>query len=201
MDLLCLLLVTGFTFVLFSGSLCAESVNFCLSVGSTFLQLSEFLDLSFFLFGEAFCGHEFGLFGGRFVPLVIQYVCLQDALILLFLLLQRKSMLIRHIHLTEHLGDLFPLHSSLAVLFHFLPLNIGQQLQLLLLSHLNLLQPYFLVPLNLVCDDSSPPISRLFSAMGALLLLLQILQAFDFHHQVELSLLFDPLFFKPLRLD
>ena len=76
-------------------------------------------------------------------------------------LFQRNSMLIRHIHLTEHLGDLFALHSSLAVLFHLLPLNIVQQLQLFLLSYLNLLQPNLLVLLDLVCDDSGPLVSLL----------------------------------------
>lgn len=96
--------------------------------------------------------------------------------------------------------DSLSLALSLLLVLLLHPLDVGEQLKSLLISDLLLLHPRDSSVLNLVNDDLSSLLSGERLPLLSLFLLLEDFKSLNFHHNVQLLLLLDPLLLETLIL-
>jgi len=117
------------------------------------------------------------------------------------LLSEIEGLSVGSLNFNHHLGDSFSLFSLLEVLNLVLLSDIVKKLESLLFSHFLLAHAETFTLLDLVDDNFSAAVLGIFTADLAVFLFLEILQAFNFHHEVKLLLLAYPFFLELLRLD
>lgn len=198
LGLLKLFSFSGLSLALLKGSLGPKSIDFSLSIRSLFLELSETLDFSFFLFSDSLGFLLLFEFLLVLEALVLSNSCVLVLLFLLTFLFFKQS-------LSIGLGSLFHeqvdfLSLGLVGCFIFLShfFNIGLQLDLLLISELLLFHSLDGSLLNLIDYDLGALLSGLSLPDLSLLLFLEDLESLDLHHEVEFLLLLDPLLLEPL---
>lgn len=189
------------TLVFFGGTLSSECVDISLSISSSLLKFTESLDLVLLLLSNASGFSSLGLLSLSSLALVLQDLFLKRSFASFLLLSEVEGLSVGSFNFDHHLGDGFLLFGLLSVLNSVLVGDVGKELELFLLSHLLLTHAETFTLLDLVDDNLSTAVLRLFAADLAVFLLLEILQAFNFHHEVKFLLLADPLFFELLRLD
>lgn len=200
LGLLQLFSFSGVSFALFEGSLGPESINLSLSISSLLLKLPKSLDLSFLLLS-----HSLGLlllFELKLVlfPLMIGNSCVLVLLLLDSFLFLDECLGVRLSRLFHQQIDLSSLGlvSQLIFLAHLL--DVGLKFDLFFVAKLLFFHSHDGSLLYLVNDNLSALLSSILFPDLSLLLFLEDLESFDFHHQIQLLLLLDPLGLQALVL-
>ena len=181
----------SFTFL--ESSLGSKGIDLSLSIGSLFLEFSQSLDFSLLLVLDSL-GFELS-----FVLLLVSSLLVSDDFLFLILLFL-GSLFFFNQRLGVGLSSL--LHQSVdslslglgllsVLLLH--PFNVSEKFEPLLVSDLLLLHPLNGSVLDLINDDLSSLLSGDMLSSFSLLLFLENLESFDFHHEVEFFLFFNPL--------
>lgn len=192
--------LSGLSLTFFESTLGSESINFSLSISSLLLELSQPLDLSFFLILDSL-GLKLS-----FILLLVLGLLVLDYLFFVGLLLSDPLLFLKgglsvglSSLLHEHIDSLsFLLLLILVLLLHFA--NVLEELEPLLVADFLLLHALHGPLLDLVDDDLGALLAGLSLLGFALLLFLQHLEPLDLHHEVQLLLLGDPLLLQHLVL-
>lgn len=185
----------------FRGTLGSESIDISLSIGSSFLEFTKSLNLSLLFSSETLSFSDLVFFLFSSLTLVLQDPFLKTFLIGLLLLSEVEGLSIGCLYFNHHLGDSLLLLGLFIVLDLVLVLDVHQKLESLLFSHLLLTHANLFTLLDLIDDDASTAVLSFFAANLAVFLFLEVLQALDFHHEVELLLFSDPFFLEFLTFD
>ena len=181
------------TLAFFKCSLGPESVDFALTISSALLELSQTLDLQFFLFFDALSLTSIHLLFGDSVSIVTHDFQIFVTFLSKLFLPSIEGNFIGDFDLREHFSvSLFLglLNSEVLILLNF---DRSHHLLLLALELLTLLDALHLTVLDLLNDNGCATALGLNSQTLPLILSLEGLQALDFHHDVQAFLLGDPL--------
>jgi hypothetical protein len=195
------LLGTFIALVLLERTLLAESINLSLTVCGTLLKVTEpfyfhlLFILEFLLLGDLSLNHSalLGLVDNN----LHVFILLLDH----FLRLLIKGNIIGLFNFCDHVFVALFLLLGLDGVRDFHLLDVLKHLGLLLFEELTLLNTFLLSLSDLVNDNHGTGLPGTCSAGVALLLLLERLQAFDLHHEVEFFLLGKPFLFESFGLN
>ena len=205
LDSLSLLMLESFSlpslsFTFLESSLGSQGIDLGLSIGSLFLELSQSLDFFLLLILDSL-SFELSL-----VLFLVSSLLVSNNFLFLVLLLLGSLFFFN-----QRLGvgfssllhqDVDPLSLTLSCLgiLRLHPLDVCKKLESLFISDLLLLHSLNGSVLDLINDDLSSLISGNLLSCFSMLLFLENLQSFDFHHEVEFFLFLDPLLLKTLVL-
>ena len=190
--------LSGLSLAFLESPLGSQGINLGLSVSCFLLKLSESLDFSFLLVFDSL-GLELGL-----VLFLVSCLLVLDDLSLLLLLLGESLFLldqglgIRFGGLLHQHIDSLPLDFCLLGILLLHLLDVGEQLESLLVSDFLLLHSFDRALLDLIDDHLGSLLASLVLSLLSLLLFLEDLESFDLHHEVEFLLLLDPFLLEAL---
>ena len=184
------------TLAFFKRSLGPESVDFALTIGSALLELSQTLNLQFFLLFDALSLKSIGLFFGDSISIVTHDFQIFLTLLSELFLLSIEGNSVGDFDLLEHLSVSLSLGLCNLDVLLLLNFNRSHHLLLLALELLPLLDALHLTVLDLLNDNGCATALGLNSQTLPLILSLEGLQALNFHHDVQAFLLGDPLSFQ-----
>lgn len=191
---------SSLSFALLESTLGAKSIDLSLTIGGLLLELTKSLDLALLLVLDALRLNLSLVFTLILLALVLTNGGILVSFFLLSPLLLDKSLSVSLSSLLHEKVDavLLGLGGSLIFLSHFL--NVGKELHSLLVSNLLLLETDLSALLDLIDDDLSTFLASLSLTDLTLLLFLEDLKTLNFHHEVELLLLFKIFVLKALVL-
>lgn len=195
------LLSSFIALVLLERTFLAESIDLSLTIGGTLLKVTEpfyfhlLFILEFLLLGDLSLNHS-ALLGFVDNNLHVLILLLDH-----FLRLLIKCNIVGLFNFSDHVFVALFLLLGLDGVSDFHLLDVLKHLCLLFFEELTLLNTFLLSLSDLVNDDHGTGLPGACSACVTLLLLLERLQAFDFHHEVEFFLLGEPFLFESFGLN
>jgi hypothetical protein len=190
------LLSAGLTFLLFEGTLGTERIDLRLSISSLLLHFSETSDFSLLLLLLSAFLEGLGDFTGNLLLVVTDNFLLFIDFLLAELLLLGEGDGVGSLNLSNKLKVTLTLGFGSSDLSLALVLDLAGHLLLFLLKHLALLDTLDFTLLDLVDNNDGTLATSLHADLLTLLGDLETLKSLDFHHEVQLLLLLDPLGFK-----
>lgn len=179
-------------FTFFESAFSAEGVDFGLAISGFLLLFAKAGNFTFFFFFEAAFFESLGDFTFDLGLVVINDLLFLLKLTLSNLLLLSKCNLISSLNLSNKSKILLTLLLSSSNISKALILNLLSHLLLLLNFHFLLFDALNLTLLNLVDDDESAFAASVHTYFLTFFLHFEAFQTFDFHHEIEFFLFFDP---------
>ena len=191
------ILGTSFSVKLFTSAFSFQIINFCLSVGSLLLEVTQTLQLLLFLGSETSGLTSFLLLNSVLGLLVIDDLLFEVLLVLTSFGFNLDGLFVGSFNFLKKLFDIIGFSLFLTEFLSFLLLDISEELLFLFVKNVLVTETFLFSLLDLVNDLKSTSPSSDFALSFTILLCLQVLEPLNFHHGVKTRLLLRPLFLEP----